>query len=229
MPPKPSAPQILRNATGTSAELWFYTEFGSDWCGYISADLVRQTLANLDPGTKLIIHINSEGGDVVHAQAIYNMLKNYGSKITVEIDGWCLSCASWVAQAGDVRIMAENAQMMVHDPEGVCDGCAEEMRATADLLDRVKMSIAGVYAARSGQPVDVFSAAMTKETWYTAEEALAAGLIDSISPNKGVMNRANVSRFKNAPDWLRPLAPQSEGWKRAMNERRLLLNEAASV
>lgn len=226
MTSKPTPPKILRNAGAGSAELYFYGEFGPDWYGYISTELVRNTLANLSPGTELNIHFNTEGGDVVQASAIYTLLKNWSGKKNGFVDGICWSCGSWVLQACDVRTCAENALVMVHDPEGACYGRAADMRAEAELLDKVKLTIQGVYSARSGQTAEAIAAAMTAETWYTAEEAKAFGLVDAVDPNKGpVSMRGDVSRFRNAPDWLKPLTPQSEPWKRAANERRQLLNE----
>jgi len=54
------------------------------------------------------------------------------------------------------------------------------MRKMADLLDKQSDIIASVYADRSGQPADFWRARMRDETWYNAQEALDAGLIDEI-------------------------------------------------
>lgn len=219
------APLILRNAGGDVPELWFYTEFGPEYCGYISANLVRQAMADMGPTKKLNIHVNSEGGDIFEALPIYNLLKNSGAKITFLIDGIAASCASWVCQSGDTIIMAENAVMMIHDPEGCCYGDAEDLRAHATVLDTMKSQIVGIYASRSTKSkAEDFANAMQAETWYSAQEALDAGLIDEIDPNKSTMVNINTSRFRNAPNWVKSIG-KTEDWKRVMNERRQVLNE----
>src|SRR5260221_5804427 len=68
--------------------------------------------------------------------------------------------------------------MMIHDAFGLCQGDAADMGKMAQRLGDVSDNIAGIYAARSGQPADEWRAAMLRETWYTAEEAVAAGLAD---------------------------------------------------
>src|SRR5260221_5364701 len=70
--------------------------------------------------------------------------------------------------------------MMIHDAFGLCQGDAADMGKMAQRLGDVSDNIAGIYAARSGQPADEWRAAMLRETWYTAEEAVAAGLADPV-------------------------------------------------
>src|SRR5258708_27767590 len=69
------------------------------------------------------------------------------------------------------------------------------MGKMAQRLGDVSDNIAGIYAARSGQPADEWRAAMLRETWYTAEEAVAAGLADRVGGGKAVL-----------PDGLDPAA-----------------------
>ena len=222
------APKILRNAGATEAELCFYDPFGPDWYGYVSVNTVQYALNQLSPGTALRIFFNSEGGDVFQAAKIYSLLNAWtGTKTAIITMAW--SCASWVAQACDKRIMDENGLLMIHDPKTQIweDSDAAELRKMADLLEKVKGTISGVYASRTGKDAAAIDAAMAEETWYTAAEALAFGLVDEVNPNKGPVgtNRLDSSRFRNAPAWLQPPAPGSEPWKRLLNERRQLLNE----
>src|SRR5260221_6003065 len=79
--------------------------------------------------------------------------------------------------------------MMIHDAFGLCQGDAADMGKMAQRLGDVSDNIAGIYAARSGQPADEWRAAMLRETWYTAEEAVAAGLADPGGGGKGGVPR----------------------------------------
>lgn len=65
-------------------------------------------------GRDLVIRINSGGGDVFAAQAIYNLLRTYDGAKTVRIDGLAASAATVVACAGDFVIMPDNALFMIH-------------------------------------------------------------------------------------------------------------------
>jgi ATP-dependent Clp protease, protease subunit len=82
--------------------------------------------------------------------AIHNALKRHEGPVTVWIDGIAASAASYVAMAGDEIVMPENAFLMIHDPAGLVMGTAEDMRAMAEALDKVKGSLSRGYAAKSG-------------------------------------------------------------------------------
>jgi ATP-dependent Clp protease, protease subunit len=219
-------PTILRNASGDAPELWFGEEFGPDDYGLISANAVRDALGQIGGSKKLNVHFNTPGGDVIEAIGIYNLLKNCGMKITSLVDV-ALSCGSWVAQVGDTVRMSQNGLMMIHDPETCAYGNAAQLRQQATTLDQVKAAILSSYSSRNlKMSADQLSQAMSQETWYTAEQAMDCGLIDAIDPNKSITMSAGLKRFKNAPSWAAELERTNrEDWRRAMNERRLKLNE----
>src|SRR5690606_36340487 len=129
------------------------------------------------------LRVNSPGGDVFDALAIYNMLLDHDGEVTVTIDGLAASAASCIAQAGDRVVATRGAQVMIHDASGLCVGNAAEMTTMAALLDQVSTTIAEVYAARSGRDAEAWRAAMRAETWYTAEQAVEAGLADEMVPH----------------------------------------------
>lgn len=127
------------------------------------------------------MHINSPGGNVFDGLAILNVLRAHKGGVTTIVDGLAASAASFIAQAGSTRIMARNSQMMIHDAMTLCAGNATDMRETADLLDKASDNLADVYASRSGRgTVADWRAEMRKEVWYSAEEAVAAGLADEV-------------------------------------------------
>jgi ATP-dependent Clp endopeptidase proteolytic subunit ClpP len=128
----------------------------------------------------LTLEINSPGGDVFAGIAIYNMLKGSGKSITVKVLGIAASAASLVAMAGDKVLMPENSFLMVHNPWGVAIGTAEEMRETADVLDKIGTSVLASYIAKSGMAEDDLKALMKTDTYLTAAEALDYGLADEV-------------------------------------------------
>lgn len=166
----------IQNKAGEKAELYIYDEIGY-WGD--SAKTLVDDLRNVDSDT-LDVHLNSPGGDIFDGLAIYQALKDHKATVTVHVDGLAASIASVIAMAGDKIVMAPKASMMIHDGWTMAVGSAGDLRKTADLLDKQSGLIASVYADRSGQPADFWRAAMLEETWYTADEALAAGLVDEV-------------------------------------------------
>ena len=188
---------VFAKAKGdTAGELYLYETIGSSfWGGGVTAKDVVAQLDKLKGAKALDIHINSEGGDVFEGKAIFNSLRRFDAVRTVYIDGLAASAASFIAMAASPGklITAENATWMIHEAWGGVMGSASDMRAIADELDRENLAIAGIYAARTGQPVESFwaraeaggpaSGLMASDKWMNAEEALAMKLTDSIEKN----------------------------------------------
>jgi ATP-dependent Clp endopeptidase proteolytic subunit ClpP len=179
----------------TTAELYIYDEIG--YWGVTASDLIAD-LQKLD-GKDLTVHVNSPGGEVFDGLAIYQALKSYGGDVTVIVDALAASAASFIAQAGDKVIMAPKATMMIHDGHSLAIGNAKDLRDTADLLDKASDNIASIYADRSGQPLEFWRDQMKAETWYTAQEAVDAGLADEVQGSpKAATNRFDLSVFAYA-------------------------------
>lgn len=187
-----------------SAEVWIYEQIGEDWWGGgVTAKDFTKELKALDVDS-IDLHINSPGGAVFDGNAIYNALKSHRASITTYIDGLAASIASVIALAGDKVVMAENALFMIHDPWGMAMGTADDMRSTADVLDKVKGTITGVYASRTGRDEDDIAADMKAETWYSASEALAAGFVDEVGAEMKLAACFDLTAmpFKHVPETL---------------------------
>jgi ATP-dependent protease ClpP protease subunit len=156
-----------------------------------SADFVQAVHA-LDAKT-IDLHLNSPGGFVHDAVSMYEALSAHPATVNVHIDGLAASAASFLAQAGDSVSIAKAGRMMVHDAQGVGIGSPADMREYADLLDAVSNDIAGIYAGRAGGKPAAWRTAMTATTWYSATEAVDAGLADSVATKaSGPDNRTRL-------------------------------------
>lgn len=162
-------------AGADTATLYVLDEIG--YWGISAADVMAE-LAQLSTVRDLTVRINSPGGDVFDGIAIYNALADHPATVTVRVDGVAASAASFIAQAGDVRVMNRATQLMIHDASGMCYGNASDMAEMRALLDRISDTIAGIYADRSGGDAATWREAMRVETWYDPDEAVAAGLAD---------------------------------------------------
>lgn len=189
---------------GDTADVLIYDQIGSSFFAEgVTAKAFAEELRG-HKGVKTInVRINSPGGNVFDATAIYNTLRNHGARIVTHIEGAALSAASFVAMAGDEIRMAANGYMMIHDPQGASRGKADDMRRQADMLDRVKATLVATYATRTKQPSDDIARMMTAETWLGAEDAKAKGFADTISEASQVVATFDPSQFSNVPQDLR--------------------------
>lgn len=130
---------------------------------------------------ELHLHINSRGGGVFEGIAIHNQLRNHPAAVHGVVDGLAASIASVVAMACDTLTMGRGAQLMIHNAMGGAVGFAEDMDEMAALLRRTSAVIAGFYQERAGGSLESWAEAMARETWYSADEAVAAGLADRTS------------------------------------------------
>lgn len=187
---------------GSTAVLRLYDpidSYGGDWG--VSAKEIAASLGALpDEVDEIRLHINSPGGEVFEAVAILNQLRQHRARVVAIVDGIAASAASFLAAGADETIMAPNSTLMVHDAWGMCVGNAADMRDLGDLLDKLSDNIASIYAAKAGGSIEDWRAVMLAETWLTADEAVAAGLADSIDgpPEIEAANAFDLSQFRYA-------------------------------
>lgn len=187
-------------ASGKQAEMFFYDQFGSGWMGDgITAKQVAADLKAMGKVDKLTIRMNSEGGDVFEATAIYNQLIRFPARKEIDIDGMALSAASFVMMAADEIRMADNAMVMIHNPQTLVAGDEHDLRARASLLVQAKENIVRTYAKRLKTDDAEISALMDAESWMDADMALKAGFIDKISAPMNVTACFTQGRFRNCP------------------------------
>ena len=186
------------------AELLIYGNIGDRWNedGVVASELVSD-LSALQADT-INLRINSYGGSVPDGLAIYNALRRHKATVNVFVDGVAISCASYIAMAGDTITMAKNSQMMIHAPWTFAYGNSNDMREQADILDRYAKAMASAYADKSGKTYEDALALLTdgKDHWFLADEAKAEGFADEVGEEVAVAaslaNSFDLSRFKPA-------------------------------
>lgn len=167
-------------ATDAVTKVYIFGEIGDSWWGESTsaADFVKQ-IATIKSNT-IELHINSPGGSAFDGIAIYNALKQHDAEVHVVIDALAASAASFIAQAGDKVTMTSAAMMMIHDAATGAYGDAAYLRETADILDKLSNTVAGIYAKRSGESKEFWRNFMVQEVWFDADEAVASGLADEV-------------------------------------------------
>lgn len=129
----------------------------------------------------ITLRVNSPGGDVYEGLAIMNQLRNHPGRVTAYVEGLAASAASFIVVGGsDELIMNRNSELMIHDAMSMVSGNAEEITTALAGLERASENIASIYAEKAGGDSEPWREAMRAETWFTAEEAVEAGLADSV-------------------------------------------------
>ena len=183
-------------ARASGAEVLIYDEIGAYG---VTAKGFLAELGALPDGVPIDLRLNSPGGSVFDAVAIYNALQRHDGEITVWVDGIAASAASYVAMAGDEIVMPENAFLMIHNPSGLVMGTSAEMREMAATMDKIAGSMIRGYAARSGRSEEEIAALMAAETWFDAEAAIATGLATRMVEPVRIAASFDIASFRNAP------------------------------
>lgn len=183
-------------------ELFVYGQIGpADW-GFIGGDSIVEALGLLGDGP-INVRVNSPGGSVDEATAAVENLRRHNGEVTVSIDALAASAATLLLVSGFKVTAAPRAMVMIHEPHTIAIGDAASMRKTADILEKYRDSLVDAYAAKMNAAKDEILSMVANETWFTAKEALAVGLVDSIAevPN-APKAMASPSMFKHAPQEL---------------------------
>ncbi len=182
----------------STREVFIYDDIGPAWAGMFGTETLREGLSAMGPGD-INLRINSYGGSVDEALAMIEMLSRHDGAVTVTVDSIAASAASLFA-AYFPSSAAPHARIMIHNPWGAAMGDAEEFRKQADILDMYRDSLITIYEDAMELDREAIVSLLDAETWYTAQSALQANLVDSVG-GASVTEPAPMpaNRFKNAP------------------------------
>lgn len=189
------------------SDIYVYGAIGEDWFdeGAMTSHRFAYLMQQAD-GQDVTIHINSGGGDVFEANAMAEVIRTYKGKVTALIEGLAASAASYFALTADVVEIAPSALLMIHNPWGVCQGEAADMRKTADMLDVVKTTITNQYVAKTGMNPESIEDFMDNETWFDADTAIEYGFCDGYTEADmklaACVDEKLLAKYKNAPENL---------------------------
>lgn len=158
------------------AEISVLDEIG--FWGVQAKDFAREVKALAAPAIKL--YINSPGGSVFDAVAMFNILAQSGKTIEVHVLGIAASAASYLAMVGAKVVMPDNSFMFLHNPINGVYGNAEDMREMADVLDKIGGSMTATYAKRFKGDEKALADLLASEAYLTAAECLEYGFCDEV-------------------------------------------------
>jgi ATP-dependent Clp protease, protease subunit len=207
----------IENKSPEESTVYLYDAIDSFW-GVNAQDFVKEFSAITAPVINL--RINSPGGDVFDARAMATSIKNHPSKVIAHIDGLAASAATYVALSADEVRMADGGFFMIHNAWTLAFGNSADFIEMASLLDKIDGTIINDYAKKTGKDDATIKDWMAAETWFTAQEALDNGFIDSITQENSAKNSWDLTAYHNAPKVLTE-SPPAEDHRRNVLERRL--------
>jgi len=191
------------NAAADVAEVFLYDAIVSDaleaeYFGGVAPEPFVKALRGITAGT-IHLRINSPGGSVFAARAIEQALRDHPANVVAFIDGLAASAATFIAMAADEVVMGKGALFMVHKAWTMAYGNANDLIETAALLEKIDSTLVQTYADRTKQDPAKCAEWMAAETWFTADEAVAAGFADRIAESPSASARWNLSAYAKAP------------------------------
>lgn len=201
----------MAQTSDQKAEIFIYGDIVSEnwrWSeDETSAVSFRDALAALGDVEEIDLRINSGGGDVFEATAIYNMIKRHKAAVTAHIDGLAASAASVIAMAADRVVMPANAMLMIHNAWSIFMGDHIAMKKFAEDLEKINESVKRSYLDKNEElDANELTALMDAETWLSADEALEMGLADEVIAAVQVaasITKDQLARYENAPSTLK--------------------------
>ncbi len=154
-----------------------------DSCWGFNSKTFNRALADLKTqgATSLKLAINSGGGDVIEALAIYDTIRASGLPTTSEVCGLCASAATIIALACDQVTMTANSTWMTHEPTMCSIGTLAQIRSDLTLISNLRDRIYAIYARKTGKDVESLQADCSVDYWLSAQGARDYGYVDAVT------------------------------------------------
>ncbi|MBO4574809.1 MAG: Clp protease ClpP [Bacteroidales bacterium] len=182
--------QLINKVDNTTAEIYMYGVIGSGLD--IDTNVVVAEIEKLrKQGCRSFrFYVNSEGGEVIQGNALFNYLDRTDISVEWVVDGIAASMmAMLISNPKHKVIAAKYASFMYHRVQGTCNGNSDEVRNLAAMIDTFEKSLIDMMAAKmKASPEDVKKEFFTDglDHWMNAEEAKARGLVDEIITGKKI-------------------------------------------
>lgn len=169
----------IKGAIIADEDKWIYDYFG------INATCPADIHAAISEaaGEDLDVEISSGGGDVIAGNEIYTALRMYKGNVTCMIVGMAASAASYIATARKC-VMTPVGLYMIHNASGSASGDYHALDKGSEILQTVNKAITAAYVEKTSMSQEKILELMDKETWLTADEAVAYGFVDAIIENQ---------------------------------------------
>ncbi|MEK0315841.1 ATP-dependent Clp endopeptidase proteolytic subunit ClpP [Cohnella sp. 56] len=139
-------------------------------------------LAAEDPEKPISMYINSPGGSTTAGMAIYDTMQFIKPQVHTICTGMAASFAAILLLSGErgKRFALPNSEIMIHQPHGGVQGQASDIAISAKRILKIRETLNKITADRTGQPIERVEKDMDRDTFMSAEEAVAYGIVDQV-------------------------------------------------
>lgn len=201
----------IKSLTEDTVEIRIYgaiTKWAWEEIGEVSSASFAKELGKHKNASKINLRVNSPGGDVFEANAMYNFIKAFSKENNIEvigyIDGLAASAASFLVLAASKVIMGLGSLFMIHDPWLYTKGNASTLAKEIEKLKIIKESMLDIYMTKTNKTREEISDLMKSEKWFKSQEALEYGFVNEIIENddslqniKNIANEINIAAYMN--------------------------------
>ncbi len=146
-----------------------------------------------NPKKEINLYINSPGGVVTSALAIYDTMQFIRCPVVTLCTGQAASAGSLILTAGekDMRFALPNARIMVHQPSGGFQGQATDILIHAEEIKGIKRRLNQIYVKHTGRTLDEVEAALERDNFMSAQAAMEFGLVDKVYEKRSDLDGAD--------------------------------------
>ena len=173
---------IFNKTEDSAAELYLYGSISDEsWFGdEVTPQQFSEELNILGDVKKIIVRINSPGGDVFAALAISSILRDHPAEITALIDGYCASAATIIPAFADKSQASANSMFVIHNTSTIAMGDYRAMDKASEILQKANANLVDIYSKKTGIDAKTLQQMMDEETWMTGAEAVEKGFINEL-------------------------------------------------
>jgi ATP-dependent Clp protease protease subunit len=150
----------------------------------VSNALIAQILhlESESPDQPINLYINSPGGSLTAAFAVYDAMQFVRAPVATTCIGQACSTAAILLAAGDAgrRSILPHARVLLHQPSARSQGAIPDLILEADEVVRLRAEAERVLSEHTGQPVEALRADTDRDRIFTPEAAVAYGLVDQL-------------------------------------------------
>lgn len=190
------------------SEIYIYDAIGDPEWGMIGAMQVIDALKKME-GKRVTVRINTPGGSIDEGIPMYNAMKRHNGGVNTAVDGIAASMGSYLMLAGINRTISRNAMVMIHNPMSIAIGNANDLRKTADVLDKYLERMLPEYSASTGKTVDELKPLLDAETWYVGQEIIDNGFALAMDDSEGLDPATKGLKMIAAKSIAAGLAPKA--------------------
>ena len=148
-----------------------------------------------NPERDIYLYINSPGGVITSALAIYDTMQHIQAPVNTICMGMAASAGSFLLAAGEAgkRAALPNARIMIHQPSGGAQGTAADIEIMAQEILYSRKRLSELYAKHTGQEFKQIQLDLDRDKFMSAEESKAYGIIDKV-----IQQRAELDAKQSA-------------------------------